>query len=604
MLQANTSARVKVITAVILAAIALLSMLFLSQRDTARERLAAQQQLLHFLTTANQIQALVIQLQQLRSGADPETNRKVLAALSESSQSLPEVAALSFESANATLEKAATALIEQLGEYQRNLNALVELQEKLVSTQTELQAETKSLEHYFKDQNAVYLFSLFTDMHAKQLQYQVTFDQATSTDAINLAEKLTSEIPLSELPPEDFDAAKQKIQNQNALFKKLVNQLSQIRDHQIQLDGAFARLSPLSAEINQGIETDNAEHTSWSMELMFVLTVILVALGVYFLFATITHGFEKKQQELLSSAIGLRNGAVENLDQLQQLLDQAADQRRQRQEALGQLESALNQAESLTLGNDTSRAMSAQLNHLCEDARQLDSEFHRIDQHCEESTAASVSATSSIETSSQTLQSMVTSINQLTDQISAASHHIQELARNSQSIGAVVDMITNITSQTNLLALNAAIEAARAGEHGRGFAVVADEVRSLATKTAGAAEDIKKQVADIQRSAAASVEMMELSRQMVQERVEETKSAGNSLNQVAAAVSQVSDYLEQVRMIAQQAEAGSHQRKEKLVALEQSLLKTLEQILNQQQDQEHREAALALCRELHSLNQL
>ena len=603
MLQANTSVRVKVITAVILAAIALLSMLFLSQRDSARERLQTQQQLLHFLTTANQIQGLVIQLQQLRTGTDPAANRTVLASLSKNSQALAEVATLSFKSADETLQKSIVELIEQLGAYQRNLNVLVEQQEKLVDTQAELQSETRFLEQYLKDQNAIYLFSLFTDMQAAQLQYQVTLNSETAAKASSLTEKLISEVPLSELPPEDFELAQQKIKKQNALFKTLVKQLTQSRERQAELDSTFARISPLGSEINKSIEVDNSGHADWSLELMFVLTLILIALGVYFLFATITHGFERKQKELLSSAIGLRNGPVETLDQLQQLLDNAAAQRRDRDDLIEQLRIALQHSNPATLSKAGSQALNQQLNSLCEDARSLDAEFDRIGDHSEAASSASNSALDSIQTSRSTLQSMATSINQLTDQISSATGHIQELAQNSQSIGTVVDMITNITSQTNLLALNAAIEAARAGEHGRGFAVVADEVRSLATKTAGAAEDIKKQVADIQRAAIASVDMMELSQEMVRERMQETNQAGADLQQVASAMSQVSDYLDQVRQISQQAGAGSQQRRDKLERLEQSLLKTLEQMLNQQQDENLKEAALAICQQLRSHNQ-
>ncbi|MEE2732887.1 MAG: methyl-accepting chemotaxis protein [Pseudomonadota bacterium] len=605
MLQAYHSARIKLITAVILAAVALLSLLFLSQRDTAHEHLKAQQQVLQVLTSANQIQGLVIQLQQLRTGSDPAANRRILEALQQHSQALAQVASLSFKSADPTLENTVLALIRQLGAYQRNLNELVAWQEKLISTQSELQQETRSLEQYLKEQNAVYLFSLFTDMQAQQLQFQVTHDQESATAAGTLAATLVKEVPLSELPPEDFAAAAEKIKHQSALFRTLAKQLTEVQSRQTALHGTFSRLSPLSADIDQGLQRADTQQNNWSLELMFVLTLILVAFGVYFLFATITHGFERKQKELLSSAIGLRNGAVENLDQLQQLLDTAAQQRRQRDTLIDRLLTQLEQRATPTLDSgDLNQLLGRQLSALNADSREVDAEFHHIDEQCGASIAAGSEALASIDISRGSLQSMTTNIHQLTDQISAATGHIQELAQNSQSIGAVVDMISNITSQTNLLALNAAIEAARAGEHGRGFAVVADEVRSLATKTASAAEDIKKQIADIQHSAAASVDMMEHSQQMVQARVEETQSAGSSLEQVAAAMSGVSDYLEQIRNITQRAEAGAQHRRDQLAALEHSLIKALEQMLDQHQHKASGGEVLSLCRELQALNRL
>jgi len=117
-----------------------------------------------------------------------------------------------------------------------------------------------------------------------------------------------------------------------------------------------------------------------------------------------------------------------------------------------------------------------------------------------------------------------------------AANQINELATNSQSIGKVVDMITSITEQTNLLALNAAIEAARAGEHGRGFAVVADEVRSLATKTTAAAVDIKRQIEDIQKAARSSVAMMEQSKGMVDKSVGEARAAFDAFDTISRSV--------------------------------------------------------------------
>jgi len=136
----------------------------------------------------------------------------------------------------------------------------------------------------------------------------------------------------------------------------------------------------------------------------------------------------------------------------------------------------------------------------------------------------------------QVVKESTATIEQLAVEVEESSQVIEKLKADSTNIGSVLDVIKSIAEQTNLLALNAAIEAARAGEQGRGFAVVADEVRSLAQRTQESTSEIEALIQSLQNGAEQSVDVMEHNRNKAQETVGQAKSASTSLSSITDAV--------------------------------------------------------------------
>ena len=132
----------------------------------------------------------------------------------------------------------------------------------------------------------------------------------------------------------------------------------------------------------------------------------------------------------------------------------------------------------------------------------------------------------------ETALSTVRQMNEITSAVEDSAQIVKQLGENSKQIGEILGVISGIAEQTNLLALNAAIEAARAGEHGRGFAVVADEVRKLAENSQDSAQQIGEIIEKIQKTTENAVETMETASQKVAEGRENVQSTGNSFNEI------------------------------------------------------------------------
>ena len=144
------------------------------------------------------------------------------------------------------------------------------------------------------------------------------------------------------------------------------------------------------------------------------------------------------------------------------------------------------------------------------------------------------------------------SINNLAEEVGQATGVIGELSRHAQAISGILSTIQGIAEQTNLLALNAAIEAARAGEQGRGFAVVADEVRVLSRRTQDSTQEIQSTIETLQQTTARAVSLMQTSQGLADNSVKDADAAAASLEEITQAVSLISDMAGQIATAAEE----------------------------------------------------
>lgn len=177
--------------------------------------------------------------------------------------------------------------------------------------------------------------------------------------------------------------------------------------------------------------------------------------------------------------------------------------------------------------------------------------------HAELTANASQGSASSCEDGQQVIEKNRQAIVELADQVTAASGVISELESNTQSINQILSTIREIAEQTNLLALNAAIEAARAGEQGRGFAVVADEVRVLSQRTHGSTEEIRSMIETLQNNTKLAVNSMESSTALAGTSVDYAQQAYESLNTITSAITEINDMALQIASAAEEQRAVS-----------------------------------------------
>ncbi len=243
----------------------------------------------------------------------------------------------------------------------------------------------------------------------------------------------------------------------------------------------------------------------------------------------------------------MRNTVSRILDVTQQLSDSSA--------RLAQI----NHQSSETIhnqGNETNQIATA-INEMAAAAEE-------VSRHAAEAAQSSAETDSNTQTTQSAVNAAVNDIQQLSSKLEAAASTMNQLQEGAQNVGGVIDVIRGIAEQTNLLALNAAIEAARAGEQGRGFAVVADEVRTLAARTQQSTEEIRDIIEQLQAISEKAVETMEQSQQQAEHSVSQASHAGESLDNIVQSISAVNDVNTQIA-------AASEEQSQVVASIDQSI---------------------------------
>jgi methyl-accepting chemotaxis protein len=180
---------------------------------------------------------------------------------------------------------------------------------------------------------------------------------------------------------------------------------------------------------------------------------------------------------------------------------------------------------------------------------------HEVARNAEQASEAALVADQQAREGDRVVGEAIAQIERLAGEVVNSSEAMNQLKAESDKIGSVLDVIKAVAQQTNLLALNAAIEAARAGEAGRGFAVVADEVRSLAQRTQQSTEEIEELIASLQTGTQRVASVMDASRGLTDSSVELTRRAGGSLETITRTVSSIQAMNQQIATAAEQQSA-------------------------------------------------
>ncbi|MCA1930455.1 methyl-accepting chemotaxis protein [Rheinheimera sp.] len=333
-----------------------------------------------------------------------------------------------------------------------------------------------------------------------------------------------------------------------------LGQLEQLNDYSNEMTQELVNLSELNKTISMEISEES--FSTYQSSQWLVTAAIIAALVISISIAMLlTSSITVPIKEALSLAETVAKGdltqtiEISGQDETSRLLTALALMQQNLRDALQhiansstQLASAAEELNSVT--DDASRGLQRQNDEIQQAATAITEMSSAVDEVAQTATSTSEASAESAKAAlegRQQVENTVNSIHRMNKEVAATSELVQKLATQSQQIGTVLDVIRAIAEQTNLLALNAAIEAARAGEAGRGFAVVADEVRALAHRTQLSTREIELIVTQIRTETGNAVDAMQQSSLTAEEALKVSTAAGLALATITDQINKIND---------------------------------------------------------------
>ncbi|WP_397450369.1 methyl-accepting chemotaxis protein [Pseudomonas sp. NA-150] len=354
-------------------------------------------------------------------------------------------------------------------------------------------------------------------------------------------------------------AAYHQLENKMAALSK-ANQIDQLRDlintdllaNSDEINQVLSKLIEINDRQTGETNKQSASQYSWAFKMVVALLVIATALTVLFAWL-LTTSITQPLAEALAAAEDIAEGnlthpiKITSRDEAGRLLAAMQKMQEKLRDTLQRISGSATQlasaAEELNAVTEESARGLQQQNQEIEQAatavNQMTTAVEEVARNAVSTSDASKEATASAGEGRELVQKNLSAMESMTTDVQGMSTVISKLADDSRDIGKVLDVIRGLADQTNLLALNAAIEAARAGEAGRGFAVVADEVRALAHRTQQSTSEIERMVGNIQTSAESAVASISNSSSGVASTLDITKGAGRALEAINAAIIEI-----------------------------------------------------------------